>query len=308
MNKVFNFHGVSNASWFEGLLITLKSNYTMISIDELLNSYTKNKKNANSCHITFDDGHISFYEIIYPILKKHEIPSTLFVSPHICRERTNFWFQEIKGYNAIEIKKITCNFLNIKLALLDQYPVATILKCLKIDEIWSIIEMYKKKFDVAAKEPCNIDLAQLKEIDSYGLVKIGAHTLNHPILANESDERCNSEIAESINGLKEILGHEIKYFAYPNGYPGIDFGSREIHILELNNCEIAFSCEPGSFNAKKDPLSINRMGFSHNSSSLSIRIKLSMGEYWDRLRDLSTKGEIKSRIEIGSKILKRTNH
>ena len=33
-----------------------------------------------------------------------------------------------------------------------------------------------------------MSIEQLKEIDRDGLVTIGAHTMNHPILANENDE------------------------------------------------------------------------------------------------------------------------
>ena len=305
MNNAINFHGISNGEWFEGILNILKSKYTMISIDEIEDLFFKDKKISNKCHLTFDDGDISFYEIVYPILKRHNIPATIFVSPTIIKERKNFWFQEIKGYNHDEVKIIICEFLNIKFAVLNRYPLTAILKCLKIDQIWEIIDIYRKRFDIALKEPRNISIEQLLEIDSYGLVKIGAHTLNHPILANESDEKSSYEINESILGLKEILGHEIKYFAYPNGFPIVDFGHREIETLKRNNCKIAFSCEPGNFSIQNSPLSVDRIGFSHGSL-LFVKTKLLLGAYWDSIRDFIIKGEIQTRIEIDTKILKKS--
>jgi len=305
MNNAINFHGISNGAWFEGILTILKSKYTMISIDEIEDLFFKDKNISNKCHLTFDDGDISFYEIVYPILKRHNIPATIFVSPTIIKERNNFWFQEIKGYNHEDVKKIICEFLNIKFAVLNNYPLTAILKCLKIDQIWTIIEIYQKRFDIAPQKPFNITLEQLLEIDRYGLVKIGAHTLNHPILANESDEKSSFEITESIMGLKEILGHEIKYFAYPNGFPIVDFGHREIEILKKNNCKIAFSCEPGNFSIQNSPLSVDRIGFSHGSL-LFVKTKLFLGAYWDSIRDFIIKGEIQTRIEIDTKILKKS--
>jgi len=305
MNKAINFHSISDSSWFEGILNILKSKYTMTGIDEIEDLFFENKKISNKCHITFDDGEISFYNIVYPILKKYNIPATIFVSPDIIKERKNFWFQEIIGYNQNEVKKIICEFLNINYFVLDHYSLTAILKCLKIDQIWTIIEIYQKRFNIAPKEPCNISIDQLLEIDSYGLIKIGSHTLNHPILANESDEKSRSEITESINGLKEILGHEIKYFAYPNGFPIVDFGHREIETLKQNKCKIAFSCEPGSFNIQNNPLSIDRIGFSHGSL-LFVKTKLFLGAYWDSIRDIIIKGEIQTRIEIDTKILKKS--
>ena len=305
MNKAINFHGISNASWFEDILIILKSKYTMISIDELEDMYYNDKKITNSCHLTFDDGDISFYKLVYPILKKHNVPATIFVSPTIIKEQKNFWFQEIAGYDHQEVKKIICEVLDIRLAVLNSYSLNAIIKCLKIEQIWAILEAYQKRFNIAPKEPCNIGIDQLIEIDSYGLVKIGAHTLNHPILANENDEKSSSEITDSIKGLQEILGHEIKYFAYPNGFPIIDFGHREINFLKENNCKIAFSCEPGSFSILNNPLSIDRIGFSHGSLFF-VRTKLILGGYWDSVRDFILKGEIQTRIEIDTMILKRS--
>jgi peptidoglycan/xylan/chitin deacetylase (PgdA/CDA1 family) len=305
MNRVINFHGISDGPWFERIINILKSKYSMLSIDEIEDMYYSDKKISNGCHLTFDDGDISFYNIVYPILKKHNLPATIFVSPNIIKNENNFWFQEIKDYKPEEVKKIICEFLNIKFSVLNNYSLFAILKCLKIDQIWTIIHIYQKRFNVAPGAARNINVEQLLEIDSHGLVKIGAHTLNHPILANERDDKSSSEITGSINGLKELLGHEIKYFAYPNGFPVIDFGSREINILKQNNCRIAFSCEPGSFNIQNNPLSVDRIGFSHGSL-LFVKTKLFLGAYWDSIRDFIIKGEIQTRIEIDTKILKKS--
>lgn len=68
---------------------------------------------------------------------------------------------------------------------------------------------------------------QIRQIDREGLVDIGAHTLTHPILANETDLRAEEEICSSITRLEAMLGHPVLTFAYPNGVPGVNFGARE---------------------------------------------------------------------------------
>lgn len=160
MNRIINFHGIKNSSWFEDTLIILKSKYTMVSIDEIEDYYYRGGKLKNACHITFDDGDISFYNMAYPILKHHNIPASIFVSPKVCTDRKNFWFQEIKGYDYSELKKIIVKFLHIEPKYLKQYSINSILKCLKIDQIWSIIELYQKQFNVSPKEPQNISVDQ----------------------------------------------------------------------------------------------------------------------------------------------------
>src|SRR5690349_14391327 len=102
MNRIVNFHVVSDITWFEKLVVFLKNNYQMVSIDVVHDYMLGNTKCNNICHITVDDGDISFYKNIFPVLKKHNIPATLFVSPKICSETKNFWFQEIDDYDKTE--------------------------------------------------------------------------------------------------------------------------------------------------------------------------------------------------------------
>ena len=305
MNRIINYHGIKNATWFENTLIILKSKYKMVSIDEIEDYYFNGGSLQNACHITFDDGDISFYNMVYPILKRYNIPATIFVSPANCISGQNFWFQEIVGYDNSEMIKIISSYLKIDYIYLEKYSVSSILKCLKIDQIWEIIQIYQKKFNVYPKSPQNINVDQLLELGGSGIVRIGAHTQTHPILANESDENSEKEISDSFKGLQSILGHEIKYFAYPNGYPDFDFGQREIDFLIKMNCKIAFSCEPGGFNIDNNTLSINRLGFSHGSE-IFIRMKLLLREYWDYFKECVIKGEIDFRIEL-NRIIENRN-
>ena len=173
----------------------------------------------------------------------------------------------------------------------------SIFKNLQIDEIWEIIKTYKKLNNSLAKEAQNMNNDQLIEIDKSGLISIGAHTLNHPILANEDEENSKMEIVNSINELSRILGHEIKCFAYPNGIPSFDFGQREMNILKNTNCKISFSTESKNFTLKDDPLCIPRFGLSYGNEYF-VKAKLFLGRNWDKIKDIKSKGEKRMRIEL----------
>ena len=185
MNKIINFHKVHDSSWFEMALKILKSKYTMIGINELESYYYEGKNLKNSCHITIDDGDKTFFDKIFPILKKYDVPASIFVSPSICKEGKNFWFQEIQGYNELKMKKIICKRAEIDYSLISNYSLGSILKNFEIDLIWDIIRDYQKKFNIKTKKAQNMTLDNLLEIDNHGLVVIGAHTESHPVLANE---------------------------------------------------------------------------------------------------------------------------
>ncbi|MFH0735702.1 MAG: polysaccharide deacetylase family protein [bacterium] len=300
-NKIIFFHAIRDQIWFEKVIILLKSKYKLIKIKDLEDFYYSGKILKNVCHLTIDDGDKTFYNIMYPILKKHNVPATLFVSPKICTTNENFWFQEIKGDNEKQFKEIIAQYYNIKVAQINQYLIGMFLKNCRIEDIWNIIFTFNKQFNLQLKEPQNLSFEQLSEIDKEGLVTIGAHTLNHPILANEKDECSKNEIISSIMELENILEHEIKYFAYPNGIPSLDFGQREMDFLKYKNIRLAFSIDANNFTQNCNPLSIPRFELSHGNQ-LFLRAKLLLGNNWEKIKNIKSKGEYKSRIEIKNKL------
>ena len=300
-NKILILHAEEDRAQVENAIVLLRKKFNLVSISDLEDFYYNGKILKNSCHISVDDGDSSFYDIIYPVLRKYDIPASLFVSPKICFNAENFWYQEARGCNQDELRKFIADYCNIDINYLRRHRPGKILINFRIDEIWNILKEYKKQVGVPFIEPQNLSIDQLLEIDSDGLVTIGAHTLNHPILANESDDRSEKEITGSIRQLESILNHEVKYFAYPRGIPGLDFGNREIEYLVKNNIRLAFSSDPKNIDSKDNPLSIPRYSFT-SGNEYYVRMKLFFGRYWRITRGLNSAADIKFRTEMKSKI------
>ncbi len=297
-NLIINFHVLTDASWFESVILLLKSKYTLVDLSffENLNNYEKKK---GFCHITFDDGDKTFYRLAYPILKKHNLPATIFVSPKSVISQENFWFQEVSNYDKNAMINILSRELSLPLEKIKKIPFKYILKCLPLTRIIEIFTIYQKETNTPRKQFLNMNLDEILEVEKSGLITIGAHTLNHPILKNESDENCYNEITESIVGLQKLLGHEIRYFAYPNGTPNIDFGDREINYLKKNNIHIAVSTE-GKFISRLDnKLAFPRLQLSHGSMYF-VKIKLILGAYAVKIKSLVFNSESKFRQNITS--------
>ncbi len=272
MGKIINFHKISDIQWFENVVCLLNKHYTMITAQQLLDYYYNNSSlPRKSCLITVDDGDISSYTIIYPILKKYKIPAVFFVSPEkILRngKHRNFWFQEAR------------NCKNGDSIMKDVHMGRQTL-----DEIWQLIETYKKKENIDELSDQNMTLDQIVEIDHQGLVVIGAHTLDHPFLARESNEKSRNEIIQSVQQLEQMLNHEILLFAYPNGIPNDDFGEREIDILRQTSCKLAFSTKACNFSKKDNPLAIPRYGLT-TGGMWFICLKLFLGRHYRFIRKL----------------------
>lgn len=75
-----NFTTVTNES-FENQIIWLKEHgFTFVKLSVLVDAYREGREPPQkSIAITVDDGHVTQYENMFPILKKHQVPATLFI-------------------------------------------------------------------------------------------------------------------------------------------------------------------------------------------------------------------------------------
>jgi peptidoglycan/xylan/chitin deacetylase (PgdA/CDA1 family) len=298
---VLLFHKEDNGVLFERIVIALKERYNLVSVTELEDVLLKKRELKDICHISFDDGYKSFYTTIYPILQKHKVPVSLFVSPEVIKLEKNFWFQEMEGYDEALLKRILAEQLNISCKSIIRFSIMAIFKCLPANTINSIVRQYQLLTGCGIKASENINIYQLKEMSSSRLVTVGAHTINHPVLANENDNGSRYEIEQSIKQLESILGEPVKYFAYPNGRPGFDFGEREISYLKENNIALAFSTELDNLSTHTNSLSIPRMGFARMGLSPSnpfIYFRLNRGKKWINIKAIGKPSEKAIREQI----------
>ena len=256
MNITFYLHDENDSDAVEAKLVWLKKHFRFVSAQELYNFYYENIPLSNTCHLTIDDGWISTYKIIFPLLKKYNIPASIFVSPRFCNGRKNFWYMDLPYCDKDLIKNelIQRKIFSLEIS---NYPIELILKEIPIDLVYEIIEKYKPQSGIQKKV---VGIDELIEMDKSGLIEIGAHTITHPILSMENDERSFDEIKSSVAELENMLQHKIISFAYPNGLYGIDYSEREIEYVKSCGIKLAYSVTPGIISQDNNPLSIPRIG------------------------------------------------
>ena len=303
MNKcvVITFHRIYNKEWFKSILEYKGDKYKYITANQLYDILNYRMPSYNICHITFDDGHKSFYENAYPILKELGIPATLFISPQIVIDEKNYWFQIIKDFDQNHFKVFLINNIN-KLFKnnINKYSIESILKMLPYNIINYLINNYILLNKILLKPYINITLEQLEEISKSDLIEIGSHTINHPILANETIENAEYEIFESILQLQKIINKNVYFFAFPNGQPNLDFTEREINIIHKTNIKLAFSTKSDKVNINSNKYIIPRIGIS-KGNNIYIKNKIYFSKYWETLRELThIKTETKERLRLKS--------
>lgn len=289
------FHAINDAYWFIKIIESLQRFYNIIPIKEVDAYYNDNTSLKSCCVISFDDGDKSFYENVYPILKRLRIPAVLYVSPSRILERKNFWFQEIRGYDSNKLNEVIADYLSLNYYLLRDFSNTAILKCLQVNQIEEIVSIYRKKTNDIIKNCILVTHKDLIEMHKSEFVTIGAHTQNHPILANEDDHSSEYEISSSIEELSDLISSEVKYFAYPNGIRNMDYSEREINILNKNGISLTVSTNIGHFNKADNKQEVPRIGISYGSD-LHILSKIILGKQWGKIKRIDNENHQRLKV------------
>ena len=210
------------------------SKYNQIfSLKEILDCLQSGKAMPpNAAVITIDDGYSDAYEIAFPILKKFEMPATVYAVTDFLdakcwlwtdlmryvlletkMERVKIEFENADCIEAVldgEIKRIeTASRINSRLKNLPNEQKGSKIKQFAADLKVSIPDLPGKKFAPVTWE-------QAREMDAQN-VKIESHTVTHPILTNIEQSQLEFELRVSKQRLEHMLDRENEHFCYPNG-------------------------------------------------------------------------------------------
>jgi len=85
---------------------------------------------------------------------------------------------------------------------------------------------------------------RIGELCQHG-IRVGAHTMTHPILAKLDARASRAEIFESREWLTDAAGEAPRAFAYPNGRPGIDYTADHVRMVRDAGYTVAVSTSWG---------------------------------------------------------------
>jgi len=212
--------------FFEYVIKTaIVQNRYFISLDELWEILIHNKKlDKKATLITFDDGYRDNFLYAYPILKKYDIPFTIYInSGFINKEFFPWWliiadlikkkdtiFWENKKFNIdSKLKKEKFYFL-IRNKLIN---------CNSKEKIEKIVNMICEENKCSIKKN-NLFMSwkEIKELLNYPKFCLGTHTYFHLNLTVLNEEQIQQEIERDIKEIKKNTGIEPKHISYPFGF------------------------------------------------------------------------------------------
>ena len=205
-----------------------------ISLQELAQRLGEGKLPKRSVVLTMDDGYADNLHGALPLLKRYEIPATIFVvSSSLGGE---FWWDEVVRIVFTEGVLTTERCLTIAGQEFNwqwradrdfhkqQEQLLQILywalRPLSEEKRQKAMEELRHSIRDVQMEKCwhrALTPSELRTLADCPLIEIGSHTHTHPALAELSHTEQRDEIQQSKAQLEELLERPVTSFSYPNG-------------------------------------------------------------------------------------------
>lgn len=260
-NKVtiLMFHEIGRET-AEQMFSYLHKKYNIIDLNDFIDA-CKNidqiKIPKKALIITFDDGHILNYEML-PVIKKYNVPVTIFLCSSIINTNRHFWYKH--------------NILSTTVSKLKQLSNTDRLKKLLKDGFFQ-----DKEFE----NPQALSKTQIIKMSKY--VNIQSHTKFHPCLPKCELEEAKEEIFASKKKLENEYGFKINAIAYPNG----DYSERDVELTRRAGYSCAITVDYGFNTIESDMFRLKRLS-TNDTNDLNELIVKSSGLWgfikkWDNL-------------------------
>jgi len=258
-------------SFFDYQLAFLKSRYRVISLADALTMISDGIPMGDHAVITFDDGYRDNYDHAFPLLRKHGLPATVFVTVDALETGIFGWNTFDKAIqdgrlDRIDLTQFDLGVIRIATAGEKKRAIVHLHRELKQCDHGTrkAVVTYVVNMLAHGSSPERVMLSwdEAREMQKSGLVVIGSHTVTHPILTRVDRGTARDEIIRSKAVIEERLGTVVDLFAYPNGRT-VDFDDDIISMLAQAGYRAACTTVHGSVGAGDDLFRLLRVDVTY---------------------------------------------
>jgi peptidoglycan/xylan/chitin deacetylase (PgdA/CDA1 family) len=257
------------------------SQIDIISMDEVHRRLTERSLSRRFACFTFDDGYRDNRDYALAVMREFDAPLTVLVASDFAQGTGRLWWITLEMVIAkassveVEIDGVALRFDTStaarKQAAFDRLhdwlrglPARRDLE----REIGALCARHGVDEAAVCRELC-MSWEELAVFSKETLVGIGAHSVTHCNLANESNEVVSREMTMSRTRIEGALQRPVVHFAYPYGDKGAA-GRREFALAKAAGFKTAVTTRPG-------------MIFPENASHLTALPRVSLnGNYQDK--------------------------
>lgn len=232
--------------FFEKFLTEKKEQIDFVSVDEMVERMHAQKKGRKPFGVvTFDDGYDDNFVYAYPILKKLQIPFTIYVTVNFINEGQRIWnYPFIIDYVIHQHDRLVLGNGKVYSCETEKEKDATycalVYDAYMIPPYEQVQSEFQKKFaayltdDVFPKNTMTWE--QIEQLAKDPLCTIGAHTMSHHRLNIYDIDSITYELKESKDILSKRVGRGVVHMSYPSGCAS----KCTIHLAESVGYKTAF--------------------------------------------------------------------
>lgn len=249
------FPGEVTADEFDHICGWLNAWFEVRPLADAVQALRTGQLGARCLCVTFDDGYADNHDVALPILIRHGLVATFFVSTGFL-DGGRMWNDsvieavrhcpsdclDLRGSVAESLGTLPLQSAADRRGAVDRIIRATKYLQPSVRREWvSAIESAS-----GAQLPNDLMMTsgQVRALKSAGM-EIGAHTVTHPILLRLPLDEAAQEIDDGRKALESICGVPIRLFAYPNGRPNEDYGEEAVRLVKDMGFDAAVSTSWG---------------------------------------------------------------
>ncbi len=262
---------------FERQIAYLSQHFRCVSLSVLLDEIARGKIPPHTVALTFDDGYRNNLTHALPILRRYNIPATLFITSGFISDGQMLWPE----WAACALAQSTCTTLafagqtlsinSVDARVASYRVIASIFKSTapenipaRVDQLLAAAQLTRMQIErgEVRKLFSALNWDEIRQLRDSGLFGFGAHTQNHWRLSNLNLSQARAEIVDTKALLETQIG-PVGYFAYPHGNPD-DYTAAHRDMAIKAGYRAVFTALTQTITPRSDVFELPRMGVGAN--------------------------------------------
>jgi peptidoglycan/xylan/chitin deacetylase (PgdA/CDA1 family) len=227
-----------DADTFDWQMALINRYFNVLPLSQAIEALKKGALPPRAICVTFDDGYADNVHVVLPILQRYRISAAFFIATGYL-DGGRMWNDSL-----IEaIRHLPGSWVDLSDYELGCHAIATLAEkrrslrqlmyqLKRLDPLQREQMVREITAPVAGKIAPDVMLSsrQVVELHAAGM-EIGSHTVTHPVLLKQSSETAWLELIDSRKTLETLISEPVRFFAYPHGKPGMDYGPDQVALV-----------------------------------------------------------------------------
>jgi peptidoglycan/xylan/chitin deacetylase (PgdA/CDA1 family) len=253
---------------FEAQMRMLVRRHRPVSMEQILDAHSGGPPlPRRAVHVTFDDAYADFASNAWPVLRRLDIPVTMFVpTAYPDRPERSFWWDRVWNSTTSRGGTDETDAQQRAAALIQR------LKSLPHEQAMGEVDAYGAGQRAVDRAPDVLGWDDLRRLAGEGVL-LGCHTRTHALLSRLAP----AQLAAELSGAREDLEREV-----PGGrgtdvlaYPAGDYDQSVLRAAAETPFRLAFTTRRGANRVgRTPPLALRRINVGLRASASLIRAQL----------------------------------